>query len=269
MMTNSVGPACRTVSVRWDDYVKDFLVDGRIPSQLESWTSWTRSYRGQGKGAVQWWALPELFLGPLTKPRGVFLALNPGEANLCFHERGGIFAQEILKKYGSYSAWAASWPYLRDPWVTKMGPNSHHRSRLRFLRNWTGENGLPSSAMASFELYPWHSPEFNTSRLIVEDALKFIQEYVWQPVSELRAPVFAFGEPWFRILENPVLGLKVVDRLGAGGRPYGSRAKSRSVIVLRGRGGLTVMAEKHIGSAVPPKPEETILLREAFDRWCR
>ena len=264
MTTDSVGPACRAVSAQWDGVVEDFLDGGEVPRQLKSWAE---SYRGRGDGAVQSWALPEPFLGPLTKPRGVFLALNPGEADPSFHERDGIFADEILEKYGSYSAWAASWPYLRDPWVTRKRSNRHHRSRLRFLRDKTEERELPGSAMVSFELYPWHSSRF-TGKLRVEGALEAVQKYVLDPVKELRAPVFAFGALWFRILENPVFGLKVVERLGAGGKSYESRVKSRSVIVLRGGGGLTVIAAKHSGSAGPPSRDDTIRLRDAFNR-CR
>ncbi len=268
MTTDSVGFARRAVSAvsaQWEDVVRDFLAGGEVPRQLKSWAE---SYRGRGDSDVQSWALPELFLGPLTKPRGVFLALNPGEADPSFHGRDGIFADEILKKYGSYSAWAASWPYLRNPWIARKGSNRHHRSRLRFLRDWTEERELPGGAMVSFELYPWHSSRF-AGKLRVEDALEAIQEYVLNPVKELRAPVFAFGAPWFQILENPVFGLKVVERLGAGGKPYESRVKSRSVIVLRDSGGLTVIAAKHSGSAGPPSRNDTIRLREAFDRCCR
>jgi len=122
--------------------------------------------------------------------------------------------------------------------------------------------------MVSFELYPWHSSRF-TGKLRVEDALETVQKYVLNPVKELRAPVFAFGALWFRILENPALGLKIVERLGAGGKPYESHVKSRSVIVLRGKGGLTVIAAKHSGSAGPPSRDDTIRLRDAFDRCCR
>ena len=265
MTADSPGPACRAVSVKWDGVVNDFLDGGGAPpQQLESWAG---SYRGQGEGAVQWWALPELFLGPLTKPRGVFLALNPGGADLRFHGRDGVFADEI-RRYGSYSAWAASWPYLRDPWIAAKGQNRHHRSRLRFLRDWTGQEQLPDSAMVSFELYPWHSPRL-TARLHGEDSREFIHEHVWEPVKELRAPVFAFGAPWFDILDKPGLGLKVVEQLGAGGKDYGSRVKSRSVIVLQGSDGLTVIAEKHQGNAGPPSLDETILLRETMDCFCR
>ena len=121
--------------------------------------------------------------------------------------------------------------------------------------------------MVAFELYPWHSPRF-TGRLDIEDAQDFVEEYVWKPVKELGAPVFAFGEPWFRFLKNRVLDLREVERLGRDGKPYGSRVPSRSAVVLQGRNGLTVIVEKHSGSAGPPSHEETILLREAFIRFC-
>ena len=84
-------------------------------------------------------------------------------------------------------------------------------------------------------------------------------------MKELGAPVFAFGADWFSILQNPILGLEVVKRLGVGGVPYGS-VKSRSVIVLRGSDGLTVIAAKHNGSTGPPNPEDTLRLRGAIDR---
>lgn len=157
MTTDSPGPACRDVSALWDGVARDFLDGDGVSRELETWAG---SYRGRDEAAVQSWALPELFLGPLTKPRGVFLALNPGDADCRFHARGGVFSDEIRNKYnGSYSAWAASWPYLRDPWCNEKGENKHHRSRLRFLSDWTGERELlPGSAMVSFELYPWHSP---------------------------------------------------------------------------------------------------------------
>ena len=173
---------------------------------------------------------PKLFLGPLTKPRGVFLALNPGRADPRFHERDGIFAREIREKYGSYSAWAASWPYFRDPWVARKRENQHHKRRLRFLRDWIDDQTLPSSAMVSFELYPWHSPRIRGQLgRGGEEVQKLIQEYVWKPVLELGAPVFAFGAPWLSFLENrenPVPGLEVVKRLGAAARNTGVASRA-------------------------------------------
>ena len=65
--------------------------------------------------------------------------------------------------------------------------------------------------MVSFELYPWHSPRI-TARLGGEDAREFIHEYIWKPVKELRAPVFAFGAGWSPILENGPGGRRKLDR---------------------------------------------------------
>ena len=260
MTTHSLGSACLAVSQFWDAVVEEFIADGRIPQSVEPWAS---SYRGKGRGVVDRNALPELFLGSLTNPRAVFLALNPGKSNRCFHGRDGIFVREIREK-GSYSAWAASWPYLRDPWVRKVDTNSHHSSRLRFLRNWIGHQDLPSSAMVSFELYPWHSHGI-TASIGGAVARRFIRKHVWEPVQELGVPVFAFGAPWFSILQNEGLGLEVVKRLSVEGRADGRRPKNRSVIVLQDSGGLTVIAEKHPGGAGPPSCEETMWLREALD----
>ena len=93
-----------------------------------------------------------------------------------------------------------------------------------------------------------------------------VREFVWQPVRELGAPVFAFGKPWFGLLEDG-LGLQVVDRLGVGGRRYLTGAPSRRVLVLRGEDGPVVVAMRHIGSVRPPSPSETRVLREAIEPW--
>ena len=204
--------------------------------------------------------MPEPYLGSLEQPRGVFLALNPGRADLSFQGRDGKFAREISENYGTYAAWAASLPYLRDPWIAKNGRNRHHEARLRFPRDWCDDRSLSETAMASFELYPWHSAHFTGS--LGNEAHRFIERYVWRPVAELAAPVFAFAARWFPILEN-MPGLKVVKRLGVDGEPYGSKSRTRSVMVLRGKG-ITVIAEKHRGSAAPPNREETKLLRNVL-----
>lgn len=243
----------------WDAAVTDFLAGG--PAVSPALQSWHSSYRGIGRGEVELEAFPEPFLGPLVQPAAVFLALNPGQVDLSFQGRDGIFADEI-RDTGSYSAWAASWPYLRDPWVAKKRTNRHHSTRLQFMRNWFGDPHLPASAMVGFELYPWHSA--GVSALLCP-AREFVEEFVWQPVAELGALVFAFGAPWFPILES-ALGLRVVDRLGFGGRKYRSTVASRSVIVLTNDKGITVIAEKHAGFASPPSREETVLLKEELAR---
>lgn len=70
--------------------------------------------------------------------------------------------------------------------------------------------------MVGFEL--WLGTATVTSSIRPDPGI--IRECVWQPISELGVPVFAFGAPWFRLLED---GLRVVDRLGTGGRPIQPR----------------------------------------------
>lgn len=254
----SLTPACAAVVALWDNAVSDFLDGGpAVPSHL---SGWARSYAGKGQGEVTFDALPEPFLGSLAeRPAGVFLALNPGRADLGFQGRDGVFADEI-RRLGSYSAWAASWPYLRGPWVTTKGRNRHHSTRHRFLQTWTERDDLTAADMVGFELFPWHSTAV-TARMRPDPDV--IEQHVLRPLRELMAPVFAFGAEWVTILEQR-LRLPVADRLGAGGRNYGSSVPSRSVIVFDDHG-LKIFAERHIGSAGPPSAQETRLLRQAIE----
>ena len=75
--------------------------------------------------------------------------------------------------------------------------------------------------------------------------------------------MFAFGADWFPILTDG-LRLEVVDRLGAGGRDYGSRVASRAVLVCRAPAGNLVVAEKHTGGAGPPAADEIFRLKTAL-----
>jgi len=201
--------------------------------------------------------MPEPFLGTLdSQPAAVFLALNPGGVNTAFQLQGGIFPNEIRLKYGSYSKWAASWPYLRDPWVTEVGPNRHHRARLAFMRNWLGDESMDQSRMVSFELYPWHGTSITAAMRPPAD---IVRKWIWEPVAELGAPVFAFGRPWFHLLENE-MGFRAQPLAG-----YGSAVASRRVTIFRDEStGVEVIAEKHRGSAGPPSAPETTLLRDAL-----
>jgi hypothetical protein len=254
---------CAELTASWDRAIGRFLVDGPAVPPDPQMRSWAEAYRGRGRGAVTRDALPEPYLGALDRrPAGVFLALNPGQAVLDFQGRSGLFAAEI-RRHGTYSAWAATWPYLRNPWVAAMGPNRHHTSRLKFLRTWTGQPTLTADAMVAFELYPWHSTAV-TAPMRPDPGI--VREFVWQPICELGAPVFAFGKPWFDLLEDK-LGLQVVDRLGVGGRPYPTEVPSRRVLVLRDPDGSVVIAERHLGSAAPPRRSEARVLREAIERW--
>ncbi len=264
MTQPELGPACRAVSQLWDDAVQMFLDSGERPPHLDSWF---RSYRGGGKGAVERNAMPEPFLGSLaTKPRGVILALNPGKADLCFQGRTGIFADEIRTNGGSYTRWAASWPYFREAWIERKRRNQHHERRLQFIRNWLDDQELSHSAMVSFELYPWHSDRFS-GRLDCEAAGKFFAGHIRDALVELDAPVFAFGARWFPILKHARSGLEVDERLD-GERPYCSCVASRRVMLLRGDGGLNVIAVKQMGYAGPPSRDETLRLRDVVTDIC-
>jgi hypothetical protein len=191
----------------------------------------------------------------------VFLALNPGRA-FEFQQRQGSFARRI-EALGSYSAGAASWPYLNGDWDAEVRrPNGHHVARLNFMRRWHDDmpDPLGPEHMSAFELYPWHSTRV-TGRIRPDPTL--IREFVWDPIAEIGAPVFAFGAPWFAMLQDG-LGLEVIERLGAGGRDYGSAVPSRAITVFESPVGLPVVAEKHGGSAGPPNVDETRRLRDAI-----
>lgn len=244
----------------WDRVVDAFL-DGKpdLPIPLDRWFG---AYRGRGLGAVDFEALPEPYLGDLHGiPRAVFLALNPGPPDHALQARGGAFAEDI-RRLGSYGAWAKTWPYLIDGgrWEQLHGVNRHHRTRLTFLRRWFGDASLGPADKVGFELYPWHS--FKVMGTMRPDPA-VVREYVWDPIAELGQPViFAFGKPWFALL--PGLGVEIVDRLGAGGRPYGSRVPGRAVLMGRTTAGSLVIAEKHPGSAGPPAADEAVRLRQAI-----
>jgi len=257
----------------WDSVVAGFLqgepprpesVSGVSPQVIAKLNAWSEGYKPKDTpdGRVVWEAFAEPFVGGTTEPAGIFLGLNPGRAYLEFQGRDGIFAREIRDKYGSYTKWADSWPYLRDPWESQIGPNRFHRSRLRFLRDWLDNPSLPKERMLTLDLYPWHSTKV-TAPIRVEPSI--VKEFIWDPIADLNAPVFAFGAPWLKLLEEDHK-LTIVKRFGLRGDGYGSRVASRCVLVLEAPGGVTVIAEKHNGSAGPPNREETLRLRDAVSR---
>ena len=138
--------------------------------------------------------------------------------------------------------------------------------RLQFLRNWLEDQELSHGAMVSFELYPWHSARFS-GRLDCEAAGEVFAGHIRDALVELDAPVFAFGARWFPILKHSGSCLKVDKRLN-GERPYGSRVKSRRAVLLRGEGGLKVIAVKQSGYAGPPSCDETLRLRDVLADIC-
>src|SRR4051812_2819172 len=103
----------------WDVTVAAFFA-GRAPHQEHhDLRRWFAAYAGSSRGAVTDAAFPEPYIGPLDpahgQPRLVALGLTPGEADLGYQGRHGVFKQEIARA-GGYAAWAAPEPYLREPW---------------------------------------------------------------------------------------------------------------------------------------------------------
>lgn len=243
----------------WEAIVAAWRSGDDLPS--EEIRAWREGYTGSGEGRVDTAALPELYHGNIdAEPRAAVLALNPGKVQPTFQHRTGIFDREI-GAFGSYRSWAASWPYLRDPWVTQIGRNQHHERRLAFLQRWYGDQTMPAEKMVSFQMYPWHSTRINGP---FEPPVETVRRFVLRPLVALGIrSVFAFGKPWMELLENH-FGLRVVDRLGAGGRDYGSNVPTRSVVVFK-TDDLHIVAMKHNAPRPgPPNALDTHRLRAAL-----
>lgn len=243
----------------WERVIADWRAGvDQLPDPLDRWRE--ESYRGRGAGAIDAAAIPEPYLGSWADARSAVLALNPGRAHAHYQHRRGVFDLEI-GQLGSYAAWAATWAFVRPPWTDALPAVRHTTSRLEFLRRWYDDEVMPISSMLAVELYPWHSARVTA---VMRPDPGIVREFIWHPIIESGiGDVFAFGAPWFPLLEDR-LQLEVIDRLGAGGRPYGSRVASRAVLVCAAANGLRVIAEKHSGSAGPPSEDETLRLREAI-----
>lgn len=192
MITDSADGRAR-VSQLWDEEIGRWIAGDRVVS--EDLRAWFNCYKGTGEGAPNLEAFPEPFLGDLfAEPKAVFLALNPGPVAPEFQYVSGIFVGEI-RAMGSYSAWARSWPYLRDPW----GYNRHHHTRMGFLRRWYADSTLGGAEMLAFELYPWHSEILNARFRWTDKARHLVDRYVWQPISASGAEyVFGVGADFER-----------------------------------------------------------------------
>ncbi|MFY1694341.1 MULTISPECIES: anti-phage DNA glycosylase Brig1 [unclassified Solwaraspora] len=250
------------VAAFWDQHVQQWL-DGRDP-MADPLPEWYASFQGTGLGAVTRDGFPEPYIGDLTglapdEPVVVVLGLNPGKYFPEFQSRTGTFAEEI-RRYGSYRSWAASGPYLRDPWQTRLGDNKYWRDRRAFARRWLHEPTLTERNLLVFECYPWHSTKVTGS---MKPPADIIRQFVFEPIGELATDhVFAFGKPWLGVAES--LDLPPIVKLGLGGIPYGSNVGSRAVRVFALPSGQRLVVEWHLGSSGPPSSPETELLRWAL-----
>jgi hypothetical protein len=240
----------------WDAVTVDWL-DGNdvLPATLEPWFA---SYSGSRAGRVTREAFAEPYIGDLRgTPRFVTLGLNPGQAVLDFQARDGIFA-DAIREAGSYSAWAASQPYLGETWTRVHGRNRYVTGRLRFARGWLSNPDLTPSELLTFELYPWHSTRVTAPIVPPKD---IVEEFVWQPLAEIPVDfVFAFGKPWLRACQE--LGLPELSRWGHGGQDFGSPVASRTVVVFELPSGQRVIVLWQSGYAGPPALDDAQRLRE-------
>jgi hypothetical protein len=181
----------------WDQILSSFLAGESPEVKDPSLLRWRASYDGAGRGLVTTNAFPEPYIGPLSpvvgEPSIVALGLNPGEADLEFQGRGGRFAEEI-SALGGYSKWAATSPYLREPWRSTHRHNRYHAGLHAFARRWTANDVARSDDVLVFELYPWHSDKVTAAMSPDPD---LIRRFVWDPIAETDVDViFGFGKDW-------------------------------------------------------------------------
>jgi hypothetical protein len=248
--------AVKRVADLWDAVTADWLGGQDVlPAALEPWFA---SYSGRGAGRVTREAFAEPYIGDLRgTPRFVTLGLNPGQAVLGFQARDGIFAKAI-REAGSYSAWAASQPYLGETWTPVHGRNRYATARLRFARGWLADPDLAPSELLTFELYPWHSTRVTAPILPPKD---IVEDFVWQPLAEIPVEfVFAFGKPWLGACQ--ALGLPERGRWGHGGQDFGSPVASRTVVVFELPSGQSAIVLWQSGYAGPPALDDAQRLRE-------
>jgi len=237
---------------RWDDYIHDWLTRPSSPPLPAPFAEWFASYGG----SVTKEAMPEPYGGQWEAPRMVILGINPGEADLTFQGRNGIFAREIAE-LESYSAWAATDRYRLPPWEGRHGINRYGRAQLNFARRWTDDEALSGTDLLTVEMYPWHSKNVTATMRPPAGVLK---EFVWRPLAEVSLPFFfAFGADWARMCEQ--LGLEPENRWGAGGKDFGSPVKSRTVITYRLSAEQRVVVSWQQGYAGPPGAEDVTRLR--------
>jgi len=239
----------------WDAHVDRWL-DGDDSLQ-EPLDAWWRSYAGKGAGAPTRNAFPEPFVGSFDRPKLVMLGLNPGVAVPELQGIAGDFSNAIRDT--SYSRWAAGDPYGSAAWTNLRGKNTYRAARLRFAERWLGEE-VEGNELLTVELYPWHSEKVTASLRPPDDVL---EPLIWAPLAALPVPeLFAFGAPWAQVLGR--LGMEPIEHLGRGGKDWGSKVASRTVLTYETPAERRLIVIWQSGYAGPPGPEDTARLRDAL-----
>lgn len=240
----------------WDEVVATFLEGGSpVPPAMSQWHT---SVRGTGTAAVDTSCFPEPYIGDLLGDvRAVVLGLNPGRPFPALQSRNGVYASAI-RQYGSYRAWAATWPYLSRAWTDAFRrPNTFHVTRYQWVCRWLDERLPPSRSHVVMELYPWHSTNLPSP---FRPSPAAIEKYVWEPLADLGpVPTFAFGSTELFDTLPRLPGVEVLARLprpGESAATYGFSAKTRQVLIGRTPAGGLLYVANHAGSdKLPPLAE--------------
>lgn len=216
-----------------------------------------RRVRSTGRGEVTTEAFPEPYIGPLSpdrgEPRVVALGLNPGEADISFQGRGGVFEQEIVDQ-GGYAAWASTAPYLREPWRSAHRHNRYSADLRTFAQRWTLDASVRSEDVLVFELYPWHSDKV-TAEIHVDPQV--IEKFIWEPLAEIDTDtVFAFGKDWAAV----ALDLGLAETRAA----VRFAVPSRRLRTFELRSGQRLAIVWQPGYSGPPGENDVEALREAL-----
>ncbi len=240
----------------WNECVDLFLEGGPVFSP--AFSDWFASCRGAGRTEVSTTCFPEPFIGDLTgHVKAIILGLNPGRPFPELQSREGVYA-EAIRKAGSYTSWAASWPYLSEAWTSFRGKaNPFHKSRYDWVQAWTGESTSPSDSHLVVELFPWHSVDLPQP---FEPNIDAIARYVWDPLAEFGPlPIFAFGSKSLFEVIPKLPGVEVFAHLpeaGESASKYGFSAPSREVMIAQApTGGLLYIANHHGSDRLPPLSE--------------
>lgn len=152
-------------------------------------------------------------------------------------------------------------PYFSARWEGAKGANAYSASRHRFLSAWTGHDLSPSQVV-DFSLFPWQTADWKGDAFIGDRAL--VEEYVLEPIASTGARwAFGFGKDWWDIISS--LGLRELDRLGDGGRPYPTQVDHRRWLVAQGPGELRIAAMRLDSMPIPPTAGETEDLRRVLE----
>lgn len=253
-------PERERVADFWDDVLRRWLAgDNHL---VEPLPRWIKSYDGKGKGAVDLAHYPDPYVGDLrgirAEPRVVVLGLNPGVGYTPLQGPSGLWAERI-REVGYSRCFVRSPAEDLETWIRHHKTASRFWANLvRFARRWLDTPDAGVTDILNFELYPWHSYAITAPMRPPAD---LIDDFIWKPVQEIDTPaVFAFGAPWFEVMEE--LGLPRIAMFGQGAEPFPEPvAGGWKLGLFRLPSGQVVAVSSQSGYAGPPGPQRLEIMR--------